>query len=347
MATGPWTPWSERWAPAVGSAGRAWSRRRRRLAFFPTTLAAICVMSVATPVTAVDTASTPRVGATPTGIPTISPPESPTTASSARAGAQSATPVPTAPAVAAAKDLVSTGYGDTRGWHVYLASPADGWAWHPVATIQPGGYEDEGWIGQQCLTGDGQYVVAVIAPWHAASVAAEFNQGAVAYSVSVATGSVVLLARNVSLAYFNPGCGIDHRVALAAYPRRDEGTTYLGLLDASSGQVLQRLTATGELTSPTPSGSDILAARANRIIRIHQGSATQIASVDGDAYSLRAGGQDGGVVARELDISERTVETHVGRVFAKVGASSRVQLATICAARLMAPWVSPDAESVR
>ena len=41
------------------------------------------------------------------------------------------------------------------------------WAWHPLATVQPGGYSDEAWTGSHCLTGDGRWAIAVIAPWHA------------------------------------------------------------------------------------------------------------------------------------------------------------------------------------
>src|SRR5260370_28034271 len=112
-----------------------------------------------------------------------------------------------------AGDEIITGTGDTLGWHLYAASSADGWRWHGLATLRPGGSAHESWIGQQCLTGDGRFVVTVVAPRHAHNSGTGMDRGGLAYAVDAHTGSVRPLAAGVSLAYLNPGCGTGDRVA--------------------------------------------------------------------------------------------------------------------------------------
>src|SRR5262245_1381330 len=58
-------------------------------------------------------------------------------------------------------DVIVSASEDGNGYHLYRATGVDGWVWHPLATIQPGGDGEDAWIGYQCVTGTGRYVVVV------------------------------------------------------------------------------------------------------------------------------------------------------------------------------------------
>ncbi|MEV4325292.1 SGNH/GDSL hydrolase family protein [Microbispora rosea] len=165
-------------------------------------------------------------------------------------------------------DEIVFGDGDTSGYHLYAAGPADGWTWHALATIQPGHGEDERWIGQQCLTGDGRWVVVVVAPWSAANSEAGMNSGGMAYAVDAHTGAVRPLASGVSLAYFNPGCGTGSEVALTSYLGRDQRPTRVGVLDVASGRQTRTTTVRAEITSAVPAGDRIVAARGGDLVDV-------------------------------------------------------------------------------
>jgi hypothetical protein len=49
--------------------------------------------------------------------------------------------------------------------------------------VRAGGSGDEGWIGQQCVTGDGRFVITVVAPWHAHNSGPGMDRGGMAYAV--------------------------------------------------------------------------------------------------------------------------------------------------------------------
>jgi hypothetical protein len=100
--------------------------------------------------------------------------------------------------------------------------------------LQPGRYADEAWIGEQCLTGDGRYVVAVIAlerAEHALSIA----RGGLAYVVDAHTGAVRPLASGLALTYFTAGCGLGSTAALTRYLDAGESQTEVLAVDLVSG----------------------------------------------------------------------------------------------------------------
>jgi len=190
----------------------------------------------------------------------------------------------------AAGDEIVTGRGDPDGWHLYAASSGGGWRWHPLATLQPGGAGDERWIGQQCLTGDGRFVVAVVAPWHAQNDEAGRDRGAFAYVVDAHSGVVRPLLAGVSLAYFDPGCGVGGRVALTSFLGSDEQATQVTVADTATGKVMWRRHFGGELTSAVPAGDgrQVFAARGGAIERFGRAGAPAIVGqVDGQAFDLR------------------------------------------------------------
>jgi lysophospholipase L1-like esterase len=194
-----------------------------------------------------------------------------------------------------AGDEIVTGTGDLEGWHLLAASSGDGWRWHPLATLRPAGSDGERWIGQQCLTGDGRFVIAVVAPWHANNSGPGMDRGGIAYAVNARTGQVRALATGVSLAYFDPGCGTGHRIALTTYLGSDEQTTRVTVLDARTGALVRSSTLPGELTSAVPLGSGIAGVHGGVLVSLAGTRQTALARVPGLVYDLRpdsTGGAD-------------------------------------------------------
>lgn len=195
---------------------------------------------------------------------------------------------------AVADDDVVVGDGDTTGYHLYTAAAANGWKWRALASIQPGGYEDERWIGQQCLTGDGRTVVAVIAPWSANNSEAGMNAGAFAYTVNLATGAVRPVASGVSLAYFDPGCGSGSIAALTSYLATGQSRTRISVLDTATGRLSGGATVAAELTAATVAGGRVLAARGSDLVDVTAGRVSVVRHFAGQLSDLRAA-SDGGV----------------------------------------------------
>jgi hypothetical protein len=202
------------------------------------------------------------------------------------APAEQPSSVPPAPAVVAAGDEIVTGTGDAAGWHLYAASSGGGWRWHALVTLQPGGFDGQPWIGEQCLTGDGRWIVAVVAPWQANNSAAGTAQGGVAYAVDAHTGAVRPLAAGVALTYFNPGCGAGHLAALTRYTDAGHDHTEVLVADAAAGSVHSTGIVRGQITSAVPAGGAVYAARGNEVVRLAQSRAELQFTVPGPAFRL-------------------------------------------------------------
>lgn len=197
-----------------------------------------------------------------------------------------------------AGDEVVTGRGDQDGWHLYAATSAAPNSWQPLATLAPtlADPNGESWIGRQCLTGDGNYVVAVVAPWSANNSPAGMDRGGIAYVVDAHSGAVRPLVTGVSLHYFNPACGAGSTVALTRYVGTDEQTTQLIEADAATASVRGVQTRSGELTAAVPAaGGGILAVRDHSIVKIAGGAEKKLADLPGQPFDLvadAAGGAD-------------------------------------------------------
>ncbi len=201
---------------------------------------------------------------------------------SGQAGIGRGTPAPGA----AASDVAVTASGDTSGYHLYVTSARALWRWRALATILPGGDDEQRWIGQQCLTGDGRTIVAVIAPWSANNSETGMDAGAFAYTVSVATGAVRPLAAGVSLAYFDPGCGAASAVALTSYLGAAQRPTRVTVYDAATGRRVQTATVRAQITSAVPVGGRILAAEGANLVDITSGQPVSLHHFEGQLASL-------------------------------------------------------------
>src|ERR1017187_1548657 len=189
---------------------------------------------------------------------------------------------------------IITASADTGGYHLFAASSGGSWRWQPLATLQPAGYHGERWIGEQCLTGDGRYVVAVVAPWGAQNSAAGMAAGGIAYVIAAHSGRVRALAAGVSVTYFDPGCGVAASAALTRFTA-DESRTQVLLANLDTGGVSPLPVISGELTSAVPAGGEVLAARGSQLMAVSPSGARPVATLHGQVFSLRpdsTGGAD-------------------------------------------------------
>jgi hypothetical protein len=198
---------------------------------------------------------------------------------------------PTMPASQASlRDKIFKGEGDTKGYHVYVATGDRGWNWDALATIQPRSYSDDEWIGYQCVTGNAKYVVAVIAPRFFANRPELKDRGAMAYSISAKTGKVRPLSSGISLKYHTPGCGLGNSVALTRNLGRDQARTEVLLADASTSKITSRASVNGQVTSVVPTKQGIVGSMGGSLVRVGKHSTKVLAKLSGSAYSLRPNG---------------------------------------------------------
>jgi hypothetical protein len=190
-------------------------------------------------------------------------------------------------ATASGGDEVVAGVGQPDGYYLFVARSAHGWSWEPVALLDPGGENDQTWIGNTCVTGDGQTAVAVIAPWSASNSPVGIERGGIAYAVNLSTGRTRVLAAGVSMAYFNPGCGAGHDVALTSYLGDAEQTTQVRSVNVLTGAVTAVSTLPGEFTSAVPASGSLLAAHGDALVRLSGAHATKLARLPGAAFQLR------------------------------------------------------------
>jgi len=186
----------------------------------------------------------------------------------------------------AGRNVILTGRGDEHGYHLFASSEATDWTWHPLATLAPGGYSFEPWIGYQCVTADGRYAVVVTAPRSAANDPDAREHGAFAYSVDLSTREVHPLASHVALMYFNPGCGAGHMAALSRYQGEERRTEVL-LVDAAAGQIVSASSHRGQITSAVPTRDGVIAAQGNRIVKVLAGGLLPQAAASGQPFDLQ------------------------------------------------------------
>ena len=146
------------------------------------------------------------------------------------------------------------------------------------------------------MTGDGRYVVAVVAPWTVDNTPAGNDRGGIAYVIDAHTGAVRPLISGVSLYYFTPSCGTGSTVALTRYAGTDEQSTQLVLADAADATVRTVQTLPGQYTAAVPApGGGFFAASGDTIVHLTGGRHTVRVHAAGRPFDLvanAAGGVD-------------------------------------------------------
>jgi hypothetical protein len=165
-----------------------------------------------------------------------------------------------------------------------------------VTTILPNIGVEANWIGRQCLTADGRYIVVTVAPSLASSHPDLVAHGGFAYSLDVASGAARPLLSGVTLAYFSPGCGAADSVALTSFRSADDAPTSVQVFDASTGLLTATMSAQDEITSAIPiSPTTVIGVGSSGLVEMTPIAALAIAALPGEGFELhanRAGGVD-------------------------------------------------------
>ncbi|WHT22586.1 hypothetical protein N8J89_16430 [Crossiella sp. CA-258035] len=206
-------------------------------------------------------------------------------------------------------DRLWTTVGDGDGLHVLTAHARDGYTWRTTATLAVPGLDSDQWIGNACATASGNKLVVVYAPRAFTNREELFDRGGFTAVVDLGSGAVTPVAARTSLAYFNPGCGADEKVALT---QAGQDKTGVLLLDATTAKLSPRIELPGQATSAVPSGNDVLVAGLGRLERVSQvGKRDVVTATAGIAQRLRPDA-GGGVVFSEYDRTESRIRRHAG-----------------------------------
>jgi hypothetical protein len=234
----------------------------------------------------------------------IAPAGAQSVAPTAPAGARAAAATPSPDQLAApgrflrpgwktSRDQAVTVAGDATGLHVLAASEASGYQWRTVATLTAPGTDTAQWIGQACVTGDGQHAVVVYAPAQLTNSQDALDRGALAAVVDLASGTVTPVGAGVSIAYFDPGCGTGQSAVLTQGgwgTSADVGAanvTRLMMLDAATGRITSTVTLPGEVASAVPYRGNIAAVYGPGVVSIDpQGRVTTLARTAGTTFRL-------------------------------------------------------------
>ncbi|NML54738.1 hypothetical protein HHL19_18970 [Streptomyces sp. R302] len=195
------------------------------------------------------------------------------------------------------KDVAWTTSGDAQGFHLLTARESGGYAWTTTASLSEPGFDTDAWIGNACVTGSGKHAVVVYAPRTFTNEPKLMARGAFAAVVELESGKVNKLPIQVSLSYYNPGCGVGEKAVLTQSGGEDKAATRLFKLDAPTGQLSTAIQVQGQVTSsiPTTDGS-VVGASGAQIVKINdQGVKTVLTNTDSSPYSLTPDA-DGGVV---------------------------------------------------
>jgi hypothetical protein len=149
-----------------------------------------------------------------------------------------------------------------RGPHLLTADSSQAYQWHTLATLSEPGFATDLWTGNACVTGSGRRAVVVYAPREFTNKPQLMEHGAFAAVVDLASGKVTKLPDQVTLAYFNPGCGTDETAVLTQEagdgipPRRatSSGTPCTG--EGTSGCV-RSWPSDSSRSAPRRSGEDM------------------------------------------------------------------------------------------
>lgn len=210
------------------------------------------------------------------------------------------------------KDLAVATAGDATGLHLLIAEARTGYLWRTLATLSEPGMDTDQWIGNACLTGSGSHVMAVYAPRHFTNRPELFARGAFAAVVDIASGAVTKLKDQVTLAYFNPGCGADGTVALTQGADEKHRTSRLLRVETGRGKVTDAVVIPGQITSAVPYEGGFAAAKGSALVAVSgSGKVRRLAEARSVPFDLRVDAQ-GGVAFAEQAEDGVTVRYHSG-----------------------------------
>ena len=219
-------------------------------------------------------------------------------------------------------DLLVTGVGDSRGFHILDAREHSAFTWQNVVTLGVPGTDTGPWTGQVCATGDGRYAIAVYAPSAAANNPATVEAGARAAVVDLATGSTSLVADGVELAYFSPSCGAGDEAIIARAFGTDGQVTQLLHIDARTARTDSATTVAAEVTTPVQTASGDYAMVNGWLSRIGaHGEVAKVAKPDGQPFTLTATAHGAIDVATTVD-GRAELERWTGHTMRRVGYGS-------------------------
>ncbi|HEY0498944.1 MAG TPA: hypothetical protein VGD48_24595, partial [Kutzneria sp.] len=99
-------------------------------------------------------------------------------------------------------DRLWTTTGDSTGLHVLVADKKSGYAWRTAATLIKPGFDTDSWIGNACVTANGQRAVVVYAPRTFTNKEELFDRGGFTAVVDLSTGTVTDVPLQTTLAYY-------------------------------------------------------------------------------------------------------------------------------------------------
>jgi hypothetical protein len=234
-------------------------------------------------------------------------------------------------------DFIVTGSGDTSGYHLQIGLERQRYAFRPLASIQPRGYDVDDWLGYECVMGDRRSVLVTLLPRWAVNRPVLRDRGALAYLVSIPDGEVTPLVAGVAFKYHAIGCGSGSTAALLRHLDSDQARTELLTVDTRTGTVSPFAIVDGQLTNPVPTSHDrLLALSGRQVVRLTRDSARlePVAVADGTPFRLAAAAGDAAefLVLRDGTVEARRVE---GAALRRLGSgpAGQVQLLTGAAGR--------------
>ncbi len=197
-------------------------------------------------------------------------------------------------------DFLVTGRGDGDGYHLSIGWEKERYAFRPLATVQPAGYDGDDWLGSQCVTGDHKSVVVSVLPRWAVNRSDRLDRGALAYVISVDSGQVRPLIGGVAFKYHSLRCGAGSEVVLLRHLGFEQERTELLRADAAAARITARAEVVGQLTNAVPVGNRLFALRGAEVIEVAGTGRTTtvrpVARTAGEPFSLTASGSSAEVL---------------------------------------------------
>ncbi|WP_082860063.1 RICIN domain-containing protein [Alloactinosynnema sp. L-07] len=227
-------------------------------------------------------------------------------------------------------DRLWTTTGDADGLHVMVAEAKTGYTWRTVATLNQPSVDTDRWIGNACVTGSGKRAVVVYAPRTFTNKHDLARRGGFTAVVDLESGAVTKLKIRTSLAYFNPGCGVDEQVALTQEGDEDLGRTGLLRLDTNTAAVGKRVEVPGQLTSAVPVPGGFAAAAISGVVTVNEAGTIKRLATTKNVPARLTPTADGKIAFAEVDNATTAIKqtAAVGQAITTGPAPAATVLAT-------------------